>query len=107
MEINTIITALSSHPQVQMLIQTIQPYLPLIAREGESMYNDFVSYAVEGKWTELDSAVWEKMTEEERSELARSVLIEAREAVDNQYRRAKLAKEAAIKVATSLLLSML
>jgi hypothetical protein len=107
MDINVIIAALSSHPQLQMLIQTIQPYLPVISREGQGMYDDFISYVVEGKWTELDSAVWEKMTEEERSALAKTVLYEARQAVDNQFRREKVAKETAVKVATSILLAML
>jgi len=107
MDTNALIAALSAHPQIQMLIQVIQPYLPVIAREGDSLYHDFISYAVEGKWTELDAAVWEKMTEEERSVLAKSVLNEAREAVDNQYRRQKTAKETGIKVATSLLLAMI
>jgi hypothetical protein len=107
MDINTIIAVLSSHPQIQMLLQTIQPYLPVIAREGQSLYEDFISYSVEGKWTELDAKVWEKMTEDERDSLANSVLYEARQAVDNQYRRNKQAKEAAIKVATSILLAMI
>jgi len=107
MDINLIIAALGANPQVQMLLQTIQPYLPVISREGESLYADFISYAVEGKWTELDSVVWEKMTEEERTVLANSVLYEARQAVDNQYNRNKTAKEVAVKVATSILLALL
>jgi len=107
MDINTIIAALASHPQMQMLLQTIQPFLPVISREGQSLYDDFISYAVEGKWTELDSAVWEKMTDDERDALASSVLVEARQAVDNQYGRNKTAKEVALKVATSILLSLL
>jgi hypothetical protein len=107
MDLNAIIAALSAHPQVQMLLQSIQPYLPVLAREGQSLYEDFISYAVEGKWTELDIVVWQKMTEEERDALADSVLKEARIAVDNQYSRNKQAKETAIKVATALLLSLL
>jgi len=107
MDINTIIAALASYPQIQMLLQTIQPFLPVISREGQTFYDDFISYAVEGKWTELDSVVWEKMTDDERDTLANSVLIEARRAVDNQYGRNKTAKEVALKVATSILLSIL
>ena len=107
MDINVIIAALGSHPQIQMLLQTINPYLPLISREGQSLYDDFIAYAVEGKWTELDSVVWEKMTDDERDALADSILVEARQAVDNQYRRNKEGKEIALKVATSILLALL
>ena len=107
MDINAIIVALSSFPKIQVLLQTINPYLSVIAREGETMYLDFVSYAVEGKWIELDSLVWEKMTQNERDALANEVLYEARRAVDNQYTRNKTAKEVAVKVATSILLAMI
>jgi hypothetical protein len=106
-DINLIIAALSAHPQIQVLIQSIYPYLPVVAREGEGLYNDFVSYVVEGKWVELDACVWQKMTEEERSELSKSILIDARKAVDNQYRRSKTSKEVAIKVASSILLALI
>ena len=107
MDIDLIIAALKAHPQIQMLLQAIQPYLPVIMREGESLFSDFVSYAVDGKWPELDRAVWAKMTQEERDKLAATVLEEARDAVDNQFRRNKEAKKAAIQVATALLTALL
>jgi len=107
MDITLLLAGLQSHPQVQLLVSSIQPYMPVIMREGEDFYEDFISYAVKGKWTELDDAVWSKMTEEERDKLSNEVLIEARKAVDNQFRRNELAKEAAFKVATSLIKTML
>lgn len=107
MQIDLIIAGLQSHPQVQLLIQTIRPYIPVIIREGQDFYEDFISYAVEGKWTELDQKAWSKMTEEERDELSAEILAEARDAVENQFRRNKLAKEIAFKVATSLLSTLL
>ena len=107
MDVELLIAGLQSHPQVQMLISSIRPYLPVIIREGQAFYDDFISYAIEGKWTELDSVAWSKMTEEERDELSNEILVEARQSVDNQFRRNKLAKEIAFKVATSMLAAML
>jgi hypothetical protein len=101
--IESIIDALSNHPEAQTLIKTIQPFIPLIIREGSVIYEDFISYAVEGKWTELDEAMWAKMTEDERDQLSDQILQEARVAVDNQYQRNLLARQMAFKVATSLL----
>jgi hypothetical protein len=107
MDIDLLIAGLQAHPQVQLLLSTIRPYLPVIIREGESFYNDFISYAVEGKWTELDESVWTKMTEEEKDALSNQVLIEARESVDNQFSRNKTAREVAFKTATSIISAML
>jgi len=103
MNIDIIIEALKLNPEVKLIITTIQPYLPILMREGQSFYEDFISFVVDGKWTELDEIAWAKMTEEERDELSNSVLIEAREAVDKQFKRERLAKEISFKVAISLL----
>ena len=107
MNIDLIINALEMHPEVQMLLKTIRPYLPVIVRGGQTVYEDFISYAVEGKWTELDQKMWGQMTEDERDALSSQVLVEARRAVDNQYERDKLAKQTALKVASALLLAIL
>ena len=101
--IDTLIAALSNYPEAQVLIQTIEPFVPLIMREGVGAYNDFVAYAVEGKWTELDEEMWAKMTEDERDKLSDSVLRDARVAVDNQYQRNLLARQMAFKIVTSML----
>lgn len=107
MNLELIIAGLQAHPQIQLLISVIRPYLPLIIREGESFYNDFISYAVDGKWTKLDEMAWSKMTEEERDILSDKVLVEARNAVDNQFSRNKFAKEMALKAASSILATVL
>jgi len=107
MNIDTIIGALESHPQIQMLLLTIKPFLPVIIREGKTAYEDFLSYSVEGKWVELDQKMWSKMTEDERDVLSSQVLEEARQSVDNQYQRDKTARETAIKIASALLLAIL
>jgi len=101
--IDTLISALSNYPEAQVLLQTIEPFIPLIMREGIGAYNDFVSYAVDGKWTELDEEMWSKMTEDERDKLSDSILQDARIAVDNQYQRNLLARQMAFKVVTSML----
>lgn len=103
----SLIVSLAKFPEVQMLLQTIQPFIPLILREGQNSYNDFISYAVEGKWTDLDIAMWEKMTEDERDLLSNQILRDARIAVDNQFQRNTLAKKMAFKVALSLLSTIL
>jgi len=101
--IDVLIASLANYPEAQVLVQTIEPFIPLIMREGMNIYNDFISYAEEGKWTELDEAMWEKMTEDERDKLSNQILQEARISVDNQYRRNLLARQIAFKVATSML----
>jgi len=101
--IDSIISALADFPETQALIQIIQPFIPLIIREGQNAYNDFVMYASDGRWAELDNAMWEKMTEDERDLLSNKVLMDARIAVDNQFQREKLAKQITIKIVTSLL----
>ena len=101
--IDSLIAALSNYPEAQVLIQTIEPFIPLIMREGTGVYNDFISYAVDGKWTELDEEMWAKMTEDERDKLSDNILQDARIAVDNQYQRNLLARQMAFKIVTSML----
>ena len=101
--IDMLIASLANYPEAQVLIQTIEPFIPLIMREGVNIYEDFISYAAEGKWTELDEAMWEKMTEDERDKLSNQILQEARRTVDNQYQRNLLARQMAFKIATSLI----
>jgi len=103
LNIDLLISALDASPEVKLIITTLKPYLPMLMREGQEFYDDFISFVVDGKWTELDAVAWEKMTEDERDELSDTILIEARAAVDKQFKREKLAKEISFKVAIALL----
>lgn len=105
--IDDVIAALENYPEAQMLVKVVRPYIPLIMREGTHVYMDFIRYATQGQWVELDRAMWEKMTEDERDKLSEQILLDARRVVDNQYRRNKLAKEIGVKITTSLLLALL
>ena len=105
--ITDLIALLQTDPQTQALVQSIAPYVPALQRNGMSFYEDVLKYAVQGQWAEADCVAWGKMTDEERDNLASSVLDEARNAVDREYEREQLAKEVALKIVISLLTSLL
>jgi leucyl-tRNA synthetase len=106
MDIISLIARLEGDPQTQVIVQALQPFLPVLAREGQSFYDEVLSYIVEGKWDTVDALAWEKMTDQEREFLSNQVLDEARAAVDSAYEREANVKSAVIKVILALLTAL-
>ncbi len=101
--ISDVLGSIANDPRTQAIFTTLGPYIPAIKREGIKFYNDVISYAVEGKWTELDEMAWEKMTNEERNALSDQILSDARDAVDNELARKQFARELILKLVGILL----
>lgn len=107
MDITDIIDLIKNDPKIASIIDILKPFIPIIKRHGIDVYNDVVKYAINGEWTELDKVMWSKMNDEERDALSTQILSDAREAVDREFERRKTAREVAIKLATTVLTSLL
>ena len=106
-DLTSLFGVFGSDPRLQAIFTTLTPYIPAIKREGEAFYQDVMSYAVEGKWTELDELAWKKMTEDERDALSAQILADARDAVDREFERKKFFRECVVRLAGSLLTMLL
>jgi hypothetical protein len=107
MNLAEILDAVSGQEEVAAVIEALSPYIPAIQREGWEFANEVVNSAVAGEWTEVDRIAWAKMTDDERDQLSNLILKEARDAVARIFKREKLAKEVALKVAIALVTVLL
>jgi len=103
----TLFAGLATNPQLAAVISSIKPYIPALKRAGTEMFDDVVSLASKGLWTEADRIMWVNMTDDERNELYSDVLTASRDAVDRMYERQQLVKETAMKVAMSILMTLI
>jgi hypothetical protein len=102
-----IFAGLAANPQLTAVIASLQPYIPALKRDGMEYFDELVSFASKGKWSDADKLMWALMTDEERNALFKDVLAAARDAVDAEYDRKQLVKEAAMKAAMSIILTLI
>ena len=101
------LTTIINDPKLSSVVSVLRPYIPAIQREGLSLYNDVIKYAILGDWDQVNVAAWKHMTEEERDSASADLLKEAQDAVDANYRREQLAKEIAFKLIGALLTALI
>jgi len=102
-DIQALIVKLASDPTTAAIVSALEPFLGVIKREGFEFANRLIGHLLIGDFDAVDEMAWVKMTEAERDAYSRDVLKEAMDEVDRQFELQKMAKEAAFKVATSLL----
>jgi hypothetical protein len=94
-------------PAVQSVIAALEPYIPVLRREGLKFAQDFIVLATQGGWVAAMESAWPKMTEQERDNASRVMLIEAQEAVDDAFESNVLAKEISLKLVYALMMMLL
>lgn len=106
-DIQTLIDKLASDEKTKAVVEAIQPFFGAFKREGVEFANDVIKQLLVGNYIAVNELVWVKMTEAERDAYSDEILKEAMAEVDRQFEMQKMAKEAAFKVATSLLTMLL
>lgn len=101
------IGALINDERLKPFVEVLRPYIPAIQREGVMFYNDVLKYCITGEWDQLTAEAWKVMTEDERDAASTQLLQEARDAVDRNFEREKMAREIIFKLALSVLTSFL
>lgn len=90
----------------QDVLRIIGPYLPVLRRASDEVYEGFLKHFNNREWESIDLLLYEKMTKEERADLLDSVYQDARAAAIARFERIKLEKELAWKILTSILIKV-
>ncbi len=88
----------------QDLLAIIKPYLPALAREGPDVYAGFVQHLSDGNWEQIDTLMYSRMTQDERTKLEDIVYKGLLDAAKAKYRQKELIKEVGYKIFLNLLL---
>lgn len=94
-------------PAVQSVITVLEPYIPVLRRQGLAFAQAFLDQAVAGNWVKAMEKAWPLMTTEEKDAASQRLLVEAQKAVDDAFEMNQLAKEVALKLAFVLLTSLI
>jgi len=103
----TAILAALNMPAVQSVIAVLEPYIPVLKRQGLAFAQSFLDQAVAGNWVKAMEQAWPLMTTAEKDAASQRLLLEAQKATDDAFEMNLLAKEIAIKLAFVLLASLI
>ena len=81
------------------LFQSIQPYLPALARATPAVFEGFIAHLRDKDWAAVDRLLYEQMTPAERHRLEDQVYKDAMQAARDKYDRIKLEKDALMSFA--------
>ena len=95
------------NPRYKAVLDVIDPFLPVLARAGKEVTENFVKHASERNWQRIDAEMYALMTEDERDKLSEQVLVNARAAALEAYENQQAWSQDLFRVVLSVLLSLI
>jgi hypothetical protein len=84
------------------VLDILKPYLPVLARVGEDVYESFLKHLFDLDWVRIDELLYASMTAKEREVLDTQVYQAAFNAALSKYRNKELLKEILVKIVIRL-----